>query len=332
LDYVRALDGPLTPWRLARALDEGRKAAELERQARDLAEEARRAPGPLLGPLPATIAKVRRRAAYHRARANGRPMAPRVQNCGREAKVGHCRNCGVVQTWRRRCKLRLACPTCAELHAKRVRRDTAQALQSWTDYERARWDAAGQPFGQLKTVTMLTLTWAHVGTVAERRAEFSRYWNRFRTWYSERFGERLVYRWVSEFTPGRMRDGHPHAHVVCMLPRIDYAELRDEWERATDGLGRRVVVSRAWSCSVGDAARYISKYVSKATLDGSIPVELAAEWIRAQHGRRLVSSSYHFACKRVDAHEWGDGGICFAHWSIDPGIVYCHDDEQPDTS
>ena len=94
--------------------------------------------------------------------------------------------------------------------------------------------------------------------------------------------EKLEYAWVLE----PHQDGWPHVHMVVNSAFISYAWLREAWRRAMGATRAWVYGEKVYS--IDGACRYLSKYISKATLTPDI--------LAIVYGRRL------WACtlKRAD--------------------------------
>jgi len=79
-----------------------------------------------------------------------------------------------------------------------------------------------------------------------------------------------------------------HLHVITLLPKVDYVDLSASWSRAVGEQGGHIQFSRART-DPKKAAWYVAKYASKGVKFKN--VQTAASWVRAQHGRRGVSTS-----------------------------------------
>lgn len=88
---------------------------------------------------------------------------------------------------------------------------------------------------------------------------------------------------------GRLRESaewHPHIHVLAQTDYLNWKQLHKDWRSIT-------IDSTQIDCeklhSPGQAARYISKYVTKPpSLDLANSPRHAAEWYHALKGRRLL--------------------------------------------
>jgi hypothetical protein len=239
------------------------------------------------------------RAEYWRRRLVVRPLAERRDACGVEKFEGYCRKCGLVEEHPRWCGAKMVCPRCARAYYARQQDRLERALRARLDEHYQRWSKGGFCYGKSPALSMITLGVSHSGNVADDRALLSAAWNRWRSWYQKKYKEKLCYAWVAECTDGRRKDGHAHLHVACLLPYRDYVELIDAWKRATAGQGRRIDVKSELQ-SPRAAAKYVAKYASKGTKTLCSP-SLAASWVKAQHGRRQISTSYEF---------WAPEGPC----------------------
>lgn len=190
--------------------------------------------------------------------------------------------CGQARWWCRRCSYR---------RGKRLERRIREGIAGALARERRRWRERGGSPSDAPRVTLLTLTLDHEGTLSERRRVLVRAWARLRAWMRAVLGYAPPYWATWEITEGSDGRGHPHLHVVLLLGWLDYASLHREWRRATDGRGRMVDVQRRRGRATDGhaAARYVAKYVTKSgEIALSLPVELAAQWIGATYGQRLV--------------------------------------------
>lgn len=242
------------------------------------------------------------RAAYWRTRTTVHTYEARLGACETTEHEIACRRCGVVELIHRRCGARMLCSTCAHATASHTRRRLVVSLgaQMRAHARAAQGRGARVTPAQL---AMVTLTIRHSGDLTADRALLSAAWNRWRTWYAQRYGRRLTYAWTVEITDGTDGLGHVHLHVITPhLPFRRYQDLYSAWQRATHGATEHIHVSRRRRRSVSRAAGELAKYAAKGCAQLSTP-SLAARWIRAQHTRRMVSTSRGFWCALPCAHE-----------------------------
>lgn len=187
----------------------------------------------------------------------------------------------------------MVCADCALRKARRLYRKLMPAIRLQEARGFAKWHSAGRPAGGRPVLTLMTMTVRSV-TLADlgaRRKLLSDAWNRFRTWWQEKYHRRLSYAWTAECTDGSKGQGNVHLHVVTMLPFVDYRTLEAAWNRAVGEQGGHVDFQRRRTDAKA-AARYVAKYASKGVKFAT--VQTAAAWVQAQHGRRGVSSSRDF--------------------------------------
>ena len=238
------------------------------------------------------------RAEYWRRRLTVKQLGERKTACGVDKFEGFCRKCGVIEEWPRLCGAKQVCHPCAARYYAKQQEKLERALDARLGEHYERWTRGGFRYGQRPAVALITLGVSNTGDVVADRALLSKAWNRWRTWYSKKYGEKLCYSWVAECTDGRPRAGedekrgNPHLHVACLLPFRDYRELIAAWSNATEGQGRRIDVQSKFR-TAKNAAKYIAKYASKGTKTLYTP-SLAASWVKAQHCRRSISTSYKF--------------------------------------
>lgn len=238
-----------------------------------------------------------------RAQALARPIRERVEGCGQGTPLVVACGCGRTKV-PTACGQRQACRRCMGRTFRRLRARLAKAM-------RARVEANGRAYrarggvparGGRRLPVMLTLTVRHSGELLVDRSIIQRGWQRLRGWLHRRV-RKFDYALTWETTPGTDGLGHVHAHVVALLPFVPFAELRDEWVRATGGAstgihcaapkdkdGNRLRGDRA----AARAAEYLAKYASKGVDLEQFTPELAANVLDAAWGRRVCSTSHGF--------------------------------------
>ena len=263
--------------------------------------------------------RAERRALWYDERARGLhvPRAHRVRECGHGDGVALRCACGrhVVTP---ACGQVQLCGRCRKRCFARVRRRTVRALHAHVRASQRAWEARGRPRGGRRTLTMATLTVRHSGSLETDRAVLVRAWCRLRAWIRKRIIQRFcplrldgskggvrcgcgrrcgrfLYVMVWEQTPGDDGRGHVHAHVVVLLPFIEWADIHAEWKRATDKRSTFIHLRTDGGKSPERAAHYLAKYASKG-VDLAGPEqwapELAARALAMQWGRRKVSASH----------------------------------------
>lgn len=301
------MDAALDPWRREREAKAWARYSALVARAKELrhqAHVARMEAASALGKLgehasagaalDIEAARVEKSAAWWKTnRLTVRRYEERRRECGRETYEGICGHCGLFHTWPKSCGAHQVCASCATARTKKLARRLIPAIRLQHARAMTKFYARGRRPGTMPVLTMMTLTLRSttLEDLAERRALLSAAWNRFRTWWQSTKGERLSYAWTAECTEGSAGQGNAHIHVVTMLPFADYRVLQAAWERAAQGQGAHADFRRART-DAKRAAFYIAKYASKGAKFES--VQVAAAWVRAQHGRRGVSTSRDF--------------------------------------
>jgi len=306
------LDGELAPWRRWREerawariqLLEG-QAAELLHEAHVERERTRRKLGDLGVHANERIRQLEARARtrqasadwYRRCRMKVRTFRERRMECGEQSIQAFCGHCGVKVTFPKACGAHQACGDCARARARRVFRKLVPAIERTLKREEDAWRAAGCPDGGRPIVSMLTITMrsSSLLDLGERRKLFSEAWNRFRSWYQAAYKQRLQYAWTVECTEGQNNQGHVHAHAVVVMPYVEYKTLSKRWDECTQGVGGHIQGPGKHHRggrkrgTPAQAAWYVAKYVSKGVKFAQ--VQVGAAWVRAQHGKRGVSTS-----------------------------------------
>lgn len=299
-----ALDGALDPWRRERELQAWERVQALrdrEAELRARARTTRLVAGAALGKLGEHVSAASsleveadalkaKQAWWRRCRLTVRPYEERRRSCGEWAVEGTCQHCGVVHAWKRACGATMVCADCRRARSKRLTRKLLPAIRLNEQRALFLWHARGRQRGQRPALTMMTLTLrsVDVADLAQRRRVISAAWNRFRSWWQGKTGRKLSYAWTAECTDGASNQGHVHLHVLTMLPQVDFVALSAQWDASTDGLGGHIQFSRSRKSAKSGAA-YLAKYASKGVQFAS--VQTAAAWVRAQHGKRAVSTS-----------------------------------------
>lgn len=309
-----ALDDALTGWRISREAFASRQLERYE-QIADCAREAQfdlvievEDPEVLLHDAwlrPSQegidyLRHVERRAEsaarWWRKRLRVRPFVARLAGCGARLVRASC-ECGADHGAQpTRCNARTLCGSCSARIQKRTQRKLLGSLERWTLKEAREWRARGCKEGDRGVISLLTLSVrsSTLDDLAERRKLLSDAWHRFRAWYVKTWNRPLRYAWAVEVTEGKKHQGHVHMHVVGYFPFIDYNDLRAEWERATEGRAQSIDMRPTTKAgrSAHGAARYISKYVTKALK--TLTVDTAARWTIAQHAKRAISTHRGF--------------------------------------
>ena len=233
-----------------------------------------------------------------RAEALATGWSVRARQCGRRCKLERtCLACGEVREEPLLCGLRNWCSSCVADRAQREHARLVPALLEHTKLERARWFARGGERSRAPQLRLMTLTVREQGTTLEAARELiAKSWPKLRRWLRSELGYAPPFcgTWELGYDPITGSGvGHPHLHVCIIMPWVDVRELASAWVRATrDGAGAQGLDLK--TVSTNAAARYVSAYITGATLDDRIPAEVAAAWVRTTYGRRLVMTSRHF--------------------------------------
>lgn len=237
-----------------------------------------------------------------RAQALARPLRERIEGCGLGAPLVVACGCGRTKV-PTSCGQRQACRRCMGRTFRRLRAKLAKAMRARVEANGRAYRAHAAPVrGGRRLPVMLTLTVRHSGDLLHDRTTIQKGWQRLRGWLHRRV-RRFDYALTWETTPGTDGLGHVHAHCVALLPFVSFAELRDEWVRATGGAstgihcaapkdkdGNRLRGDRA----AARAAEYLAKYASKGVDLEQFTPALAANVLDAAWGRRVCSTSHGF--------------------------------------
>lgn len=266
--HLRAIDSHLADWR-------GGLAADLRKRA---------AAAHLRGDDPSWW--------QSRADALDAPWSDRAAGCGTVRTLTlTCGACGEVRERPVPCGLRHWCSSCADARRRREYARLLPALDARTKEARADWFRGGRRKGAPQ-LRLLTLTVRTQDTLHATRLAIAQAWPRFRRWLWDELGAAPAYAATWEVTDGPS-GAHPHLHVCVVLPFVPIRPMAAAWAHATrgaaeaQGLDLRTVGTR-------EAARYVAAYVTASGLDTDLSSETAAEWVRATHGRRLVTTSRAF--------------------------------------
>lgn len=222
--------------------------------------------------------------AYTRARALGLDPSARLLICGRRfrgVKCG-CRtlvvSVGCDAKW---------CARCMAKKFKRLRRKLKRAMDM---HERGRNRSRAEKWRWV----LLTLTVAHSGSLEEDRAVIILAWKRLRQWLWKRFGEMsFPFALVWECTDRCDQRGHLHAHVAALWPWVDWADVHEEWLRATCGRSNHIDIQAAKKGANG-CAKYLGKYATKGVVLYELGAEVASSFVRATYNKRVITTSEKF--------------------------------------
>ena len=225
-------------------------------------------------------------STWHNERARSIAMDPggRLETCGRRWRKVRC-GCKSLQLpvgcgapW---------CDDCTKKKSRRLRRKVVRALNMNARAHRR------TGYREKKHWTMITLTPpGHSGSLDDDRKAIIDGWKKTRTWLHADVGQfPFVMTW--ECTDGADGHGHIHAHVVALLPFIDWARLQAEWKTAT---GCATAHLHCAVTSTRKAAGYIAKYATKGVSPTSLRAEVAAKYVRASYNKRSVNVSEKFWC------------------------------------
>jgi hypothetical protein len=134
---------------------------------------------------------------------------------------------------------------------------------------------------------LVTISVRHTGDIGQDRRDLVAGWQRFRKMVGRRIGA-FQFIGVHEITPGRDELGHPHAHIVCLWPFIDWSELYELWREACPQSTR---INFKASYSVRGAAKYVAKYTSKGVDTSDFSPEMRARAVAGTYGTRWLFSS-----------------------------------------
>jgi hypothetical protein len=245
-----------------------------------------------------------------------------------------CSACGEVHEVPHRCGLKAWCSECAQRWGRdRTERLTAGLARREREC-RQLWSSLGALRGLRPELRLLTLTvprHEHGPVAAMSSARNA--WNAMRTWlwtevragWARRLKRkrrdvpaewvRMPYGLAWEMTDGTDGAGHAHAHVVVFLPFVSVTRMNAAWHRMTGGnvhLSKDERGRVMTAPSVKTAASYLAKYVTKGGADSLSPENHAA-WVRATHGRRVMSASRGLLAKKESASA---SHCCNAQWSV----------------
>jgi hypothetical protein len=221
-----------------------------------------------------------------------RPLERRLDDCSKFGATVACK-CGtrVVPSG---CGLRWLCETCQRRTYGRFRRRLLRALGA---HVHAAQRAQVHGRGKQRRAVLMTLTARHSGDLGRDREVLVAGWRRLRMWLHRRLGGkgkgRFVYALAWELTPGTDGLGHLHAHVVALLPWVDWGDVRTEWLRATGGESLSIDLKSS-ALGVESAAKYMAKYASKGVQLADLAPEVAAGALDAMYMQRAVSASHGF--------------------------------------
>lgn len=287
-------------------------------------------------------------AAWHQGRANtlARSYSERIDECETEAKGSlrvWCRSCGECHDHPVPCRVRSLCAPCGRKAAEKRQRRVVLGLERAELAARHAWNARGRRRGMEPRAVLLTMTVRHDEPERDRDV-IARAWPNFRRallhemggGLEDARGHRHAPPYVSgwEITPGTQGDGHVHLHAAVVLPWVDREELKEAWERLTDGNGSLDMATGGSKASHGEtisgsksAAAYVSKhgrggiattqrsartaafYVSKsAPKVAHLSPSVAAAWVRIAHARRMSTTSRRLLTGIPTSEPCGCGG------------------------
>jgi hypothetical protein len=255
--------------------------------------------------------------SWHEARAKNLdlPLPLHLDNCGTKAMSLRC-GCQTLHI-RKGCGRNELCRTCQRQRRERYRRRLRKAT-AWHESECRGVRIAPGPGQQLKWV-MITLTCEHTGNLAADRDTIQGGWRRFHEWLVQHIHATRVARGAAgpketpwrpqyslawELTPGDDGLGHAHAHVICLLPRFNFAKAHKVWREACEASGgytRQLNMRPDGRGNHKAAAEYLAKYVSKVC-DDELPADLTAQWLGATYGKKQIQASHNW---------WQDGDAKF---------------------
>lgn len=188
--------------------------------------------------------------------------AATLENCHTYYTIALCNDCGKVSRFPNRCDI-FYCPQC--LH--HLQHERIQQVGWWAQL-------VPQPKHLILTIRNITdLTGGHVD-------EFRRYFTKLRR-------TKFAKNWVGGFYRLEVtNDGngwHLHLHALINAKWIDQDELKQRWNRITNGLGYIVKVR---DCRESDYLREVTKYVVKGSMLAAWSPDQIATFVRALTGKR----------------------------------------------
>lgn len=186
------------------------------------------------------------------------------------------------------------CEWCRRRHWRRWRHRITRALRMHTRAAIGAWAAQGARTAR-PGIYLVTLTGPHSGDLVVDRTELGKAVRRLLK-HATAAGWWKHYALVWECAPRPGGKGHVHAHLAVVASWIPYKELHAAWRAAMPGaLVLDVQSPRGASRKQpGNAANYLSKYVTKGTEPTDMSGQTAGEWLVAQHHRRRVTTSRGF--------------------------------------
>lgn len=264
-----------------------------------------------------------RSGRWYESRANAlrEPLEARVASCATTAAVVRC-GCGDTVPERRQvpvlCGMRWLCDRCRKRAYCAYRARMTRALKARVAARRRAWQRDGRPRGGERRVVHMVLTKVHTDATRDRD-RLQAAWERLRKWLWKRLVQtrcptvevgprggvkchcgggstcgQFDYALVWETTVGDDGKPHVHAHVIALLPWVDWTDVHTEWTKhATRGESSHIWLESR-SCRVQSAAMYVAKYATKGVEVGEWSPEFAASVLDAFWGKRLVSPSRGF--------------------------------------
>ncbi len=232
------------------------------------------------------LAGRQREYALRRVGSLGRSYASRIEACNTRG----CRvKCGCPDESVRvySCRQHWTCSSCAQQRSAKNKPRIREGLEAaWKNETRGGWR---------KFIHMITLTVRHSGSPSEDREALANGWRAlYKRMHREFFTQRrrpFPYVGVYEATPGRDGLGHVHIHIVMVAPFLSYAQLHEWW---TEACPESSHVNIEPSQAPHEAARYLSKYVTKTAQGSGFSPVLRADICAAFYNKKCVFSSVRF--------------------------------------
>lgn len=217
---------------------------------------------------------------YARRRVNRleKTYVGRSFTCGKDGLAMRCK-CG-PSLRPKDCRQHLVCRRCQKARMKKFASKIRNGLLEKT--------ASSD-----RLVVHVTIALRHSGDIARDRRDLVAAWRRFYKRVGKEIGA-FPFVGVHELTIGHDKLGHPHAHVVCLWPWLDWGVLQKWWVKAAGGRAKSTRIGFRAHHNVHAAANYLAKYVSKGVDTADFSTEMRARAVAGTYGSRWLFSSRGF--------------------------------------